>query len=75
MKKQKKLQKKGSNNMTVVCKVNNCPFKSNENFCKNPLVSITQNGQCGWIFNKNGVVKIGWDKQEIIPKEENKENA
>ena len=48
--------------MTVVCKVNNCPFKSNENFCKNPLVSITQNGQCGWIFNKNGAVKVGWDK-------------
>ena len=75
MKKQKKLPKKGSNNMTVVCKVDNCPFKSNENFCKNPLVSITLNGQCGWIFNKSGAVKKGWDKQEIIPKEENKENA
>lgn len=75
MKNKKKFPKKGSNNMIVVCKVNNCPFKSNENFCKNPLVSITQNGQCGWIFNKNGAVKVGWDKQEIIPKEENKENA
>lgn len=55
--------------ITVICKVSGCPFLSENGFCKNDLLSITQNGQCGWIFNKNGIMKKDWGIAPIYQEE------
>lgn len=59
--------------ITVICKVKQCPFLSENGFCKNELLSITPNGQCGWIFDKNGMVKSEWRNPPIYQQKE-KEN-
>lgn len=46
--------------MTTICKVRECPFLSEKGFCRNELLSITQNAQCGWVFDINGRPKEGW---------------
>lgn len=56
--------------ITVVCKVKQCPFLSQSNFCKNELLSITKNGQCGWIFNANGAVKSEWQQPPVYQEEQ-----
>lgn len=53
--------------MTVYCKVQMCPYNSPSGFCRNKLVSITPNGNCGHIYTEQGVVKQNW--QEKIDKE------
>lgn len=55
--------------MTVVCKVDKCPFRTTNGFCKNQLVSINTIGQCGWIFDSHGTVKWGWDQMPEYQKE------
>ena len=52
--------------MTVICKVVRCPYLSSSGFCKNALVSITENGLCGHIYDKKGQIKKDWDKKEDI---------
>ena len=54
--------------MTVFCKVTQCPYRSKQGFCRNKLVSITENGTCGHIYDKHGNIKPNW--QEKV-KEEN----
>jgi len=46
--------------VTVVCKVDYCPYKSINGFCKNRVLSITKDGRCGHIYDKNGCVKSDW---------------
>lgn len=50
--------------MTVVCKVDGCPYKSEKNFCKKNFLSLNNRGQCMQIYDKFGNVKMNWQKQE-----------
>lgn len=58
--------------MTVICKVNQCPYRSESGFCKNNFISMTQQGACGQIYNKYGEIKEDWQN---IAKEEVKNNG
>lgn len=60
--------------ITVVCKVRQCPFISEKGFCRNELLNITQNGQCGWIFDMNGNPKSEWRNPPIYQQEEEKKD-
>lgn len=44
----------------VLCKVAECPYNLKNQFCRNKLVSINQNGMCGHIYRENGSVRQGW---------------
>lgn len=46
--------------MTVVCKVDGCPYKSKSSFCRKRVLGITNNGLCGHIYDNNGNVKVKW---------------
>lgn len=48
--------------ITVVCKVNQCPYISKNGFCRNRLVSINANGMCGHLYNQKGQVKPHWNQ-------------
>lgn len=50
--------------MTVVCKVDSCPYKSEKNFCKKNFLSLNNRGECMQIYDKFGNVKMNWQKQE-----------
>ena len=49
--------------MTVVCKVVQCPYRSNNGFCRNRVLGITENGLCGHIYDKNGQIKPKWQER------------
>ena len=53
--------------MVTVCKVKQCPFNSGMGFCRNKVLSITENGLCGHIYDKRGQLKQNW--QERIDEE------
>ena len=46
--------------MTVVCNVDQCPYRSKTGFCRNRVLFITLNGLCGHIYDKNGQIKSNW---------------
>lgn len=48
--------------MLIVCKVEGCPYRSKNSFCRNRVTLINSNGTCGHIFNENGVVKDHWQQ-------------
>lgn len=52
--------------MTVICDLMQCPYRSRNRFCMNPLLYINMNGSCGHIYDKNGRVKPNW--QEPVEK-------
>ena len=49
--------------MQIICKVAGCPFRSTNNFCRNKLVSITNQGFCGHVYFPNGQVRNDWQEQ------------
>lgn len=53
--------------MWVICKVGECPYNSNEGFCRNKVVQINQRGLCAHLYNKNGNPREHW--QEKIEEE------
>ena len=46
--------------MTVICKVEKCPYRSGSGFCKRKILLITSNGSCGNIFKENGIIRQNW---------------
>ena len=46
--------------MIVVCKVAGCPYKSGSGFCRNRVVKITPNGNCGHLYDDRGQVRRDW---------------
>ena len=46
--------------MTVICKVDRCPYRSKNGFCRNKVLPINSNGFCGHIYDKNNNVKANW---------------
>ena len=49
--------------MQVICKVAGCPFRSTNNFCRNKLVSITNQGFCGHVYFSNGQIRNNWQEK------------
>lgn len=46
--------------MVVACKVGACPYCSKSGFCRNRVVVINQNGQCGHLYTRDGRVREHW---------------
>ena len=49
--------------MTVICKVELCPYRSRNGFCRNRVLCITENGLCGHIYNRNGQMNPNWQQK------------
>lgn len=58
----------------IICKINQCPFRSGSGFCLNRLVVINENGVCNWITKHNINQRVyDWQKstwKETIEKTE-----
>lgn len=54
--------------MTIVCKMNQCPYNDKKGFCTKPnVISITQLGMCSVLYKGNGQQKlIPWDERFYI---------
>lgn len=48
--------------VTVVCKIEQCPYRSKNGFCRNRVLLINLNGSCGHIYDKNGQIKSNWQE-------------
>lgn len=48
--------------MLIVCKVEGCPYRSKNSFCRNRVTAINSHGSCSHIYNENGSVKSNWQQ-------------
>lgn len=45
----------------IVCKVQKCPFRSKNGFCRQKVLRINQNGTCGHVYIWNGSINQDWN--------------